>query len=504
MDLFRKKDPNVHTPSREQKKASKKREKDITKLINRAFDLWRDHLDQVRSTLPDEARGEIPPERIKQDLETFVQNNVLGGQKISAMSNAQDITHYVNALSGVPAAAPTAPVAAPTAPATAPTAPPAAGASMTDRMSQAATPAAPGVEPAPVEEPREPILKDPNFSDSTKVQRVKNDPLILKREKGRTEYTLDPETKQWTVLGSKDSKPVRGSISMLLNQAMAEFSENDDILGINLPPEEEGEWVKNPETGKPEWHPAAQPTAAQPATDTPEQPPQRRSPPSAEELQARYRAQRELDAAEKAKFDQASAAALAKAEQDRLAADAAERAAGTEPASRGLVNVGGRYEKAQYEPIKESLRRKIAQGEITLAEARVIYQQFKSAVLREADEKLSVAREKELFGKLIRAAVLARPTSGTVAPRARTTGTSGSQTPSPSARDAVAPSAPATSAPQVHDEDIGNAAEILDGSDSSSQKGRQLQRRFNSDKQVASTGNAAADAALLAMGFKIR
>lgn len=497
LDLFRKQDPNVHTPSRQQKKASKKREKDVTKLINRAFELWQDHLDQVKATLPDEARGEIPPERVKRDLETFIQNNLLGGRKISTMDNAQDIEAYVNKLSNVPEVTPPAdstqePVAAPTSTAVGPST--STEQPSTDRMSQRSAATVPaddwrsmtadkfspdeikwtqmsrsdrvkilnselmqdyavltksplvlgdetgnlyrqgkngwerseGVEsawrkmqapekdasldrfvnkikssddlastsPANIKKPEPPITVS-----RSGIERVNANPLILRR--GRTEYVIGDEG-EWVKQGQK--KAENESMQALLTQAAEEFENSDTNYADQMAAYRQATGQESP---------TPQPEQPRQKTTGPEQllPGQTRQVPSPEQAAAERQAAVQTQAQQQAEI----AAAAARAEQERLAADAADRAQGVEPPSRGLIRKpgSGRGMQAQFEPIKESLRTKIANGELTLQEARGIYQQLKQQLLREADEKLTLAKQKELFAKLVRTAVLSRPITGT-------------------------------------------------------------------------------------------
>lgn len=513
-------DPNVHTPSREQKKQTKEREKGVKKLIDRAFDSWRDHVDQVKATLPDDYNGEIPPERLKADLETFIQNNIMGGGQISQASNAADITHYINKLSGVedeaeeeqPSSQTREPSTTtrdevPSTSTVAPTQAPTQAPSTSEEPPQTQEP--------DEEEPatqREPFLKDPNVASSG-VIRTSVDPLILKRD-GK-EYVIDEKTKKWVRNGIKNPEPENSSMSALLNKASAEFSDNDDILGINQPEAEpEGEYVTNPQTGKQEWHATAAPTPADGATmgaaptgqvepfqigakETGTQAVKRYKNylsdlKAAGQLSAKQAADL-LKAASQQEFELRSQVPLEK--PNYPAPKERPMEPGEEPASKGLVNVGGRGQSAQYEPIKESLRRRIASGELTLAEAKKIYHTEKTRIIKEAAEKLGLAKERELFGKLIRAALLTRtpsqPTAQTATPRASTSAPSRTQ------RAEV-------EAPSVSRRDLKSVARILGGEREAGKFGNEIRDETGADVTVRSTGNAAADAALMAMGFRVQ
>ena len=410
LDIF-KKDPNVHKPSRQQKKDAKKREKGIKQLTNRAFEMWKDHLDQVRQSIPGD---EIPPERIKADLETFIQNNVLGGRKIASMTNASDIQHFVDQLSGAeakdeePKADELAGQASDETPAAEPAAEPARGGvdPIAARMGQTTAAATKAAAP-------EKKVTEPQKISRAGIERISTTPMVLKR--GRTEYVIGDDG-EWVKYGQ--TKPENETIQTLLNQAAEEF-ENADQSAVEqaaaAPAQAAGQWITDPATGEKKWQPAQTTPAGAAQAAAGAQAPWTTTQAPIPGQAAAEKAQ--MQTATAAQVAQAQAAQAAQA-QARDAQDAADRAAGIEPPSRGLKRVGtGRGQQAQFEPIKEDLRRRMATGEITLAEAKAIYHTAKRQRLAEAAEKLSLAKEKELFGKLIRAAVLARPADGSAAPR---------------------------------------------------------------------------------------
>lgn len=489
LDFF-KSDPNVHTPSKQQKKQTKQREQGIKQLIDRAYDSWRDHLEQVRSALPDQYNGEIPPERLKKDLTTFIQNNIMGGAKVDSAQNSEDLTHYIDSLSGVestlPASEPRTPPSTtrpPVAPVSTAAPSPAAEPSVQTPDTQPAA-----VEPEAVPEYQEPFLNDPNVATNS-VERTSADPLILKYE--RHKYVIGDEG-EWTKFG--DKKPVDQVLQKLLNTAAGEFEDNDLIMQSNRATtgtQPSGQWIQDPQTGEQKWQSTVAAPQASGATGEapPLMPGQTYAPPSPEQAaaeRAAYQADLEAQA-------QAGKEALARAESERLAADAAEREAGIEPPSRGLIRKpgSGRGMAAEFEPIKESLRNRMAAGEITLVEAKIIYRAEKRRVMIEAAEKLSVAREKELFGKLVRAALLARAP----APAQRSTG-------------GTAPGAPRSAeeveTPEISNRDQRKIATLLGGDREAKKAGSDIRDELDAGNTVRTTGNAAADAALLAMGFKIK
>lgn len=507
-------DPNVHAPSREQKKQTKEREKGTKKLIDRAFDSWRDHLDQVKATLPDQYKGEIPPERVKADLQTFIQNNIMGGGQISQAANAADITHYIDKLSGVESAqeepigqAKTDNFAGVksgkgTTAATSTTSAPSTG-------EQPATEPA-GEEPAaePTEPQQEPILKDPNVS-KTGVQRIQKataagEPTILKRN--NKEYSFDPDQEayppQWMRTDLDTAKPVNDTLNKLLNDAYEEFIQNDDILSGATTPSNGGQGQAAP-AQQPTTPPTTEPGGVEPFQIGPKE--------SGVEALKRYKnyladlkANRQLSgqqadamfkAAAQQEFELRSQTPLEKPSYPAPKEQPVEP--GEEPASQGLRRVPGstgRGMQAQFEPIKESLRRRISDGELSLTEAKKIYHSEKLRLVREAAEKLGIAKERELFGKLVRAALLSRsPTSSGVQRPA--------QTPQPRTSGSQQLNQPQTQA--AFELTRGQKKEIDKILGDLEDKGHDIRKITKESDSVNSTGNAAADAALRALGFNV-
>lgn len=235
----------------------------------------------------------------------------------------------------------------------------------------------PEMEPEPEAPAQQPILRDPNRATNG-VERTSADPLIVKYD--RHKYVVG-DAGEWTKFG--DKKPVDEILQKLLNDAADEFDENDAALDTQRSAQAAptGHWAKDPKTGEQKWQPsAATPVGqahAQAAPKGPEQllPGQTRNAPSPEQA-----------AAEKAAFksDVDRQRAQGQADRERMekewqAADAADRAAGVEPPSRGIKKVSGHGQSAKFEPLKESV-----------------------------DEKI----ERDLFKTLVRAASLAEPTEG--------------------------------------------------------------------------------------------
>lgn len=395
-------------PSKEQRKSTKEREKKVKVVSNQAFHAWKDYEDNVAKSIHNEEERDSFKNHDERWADTFrgwVSKNLLNGQSIDDMNNSSDLNYVVDYITAsgdkkkmtqhaaAPAQAPTrqstAPLRAtqqqPTRAATKPTATKATAAATTAvQPTASAQPAA--------QEPTEPApeLEQPKMVSRGGVERTSVDPMILRR--GRAEYMLG-DAGQWVKVGQKH--PENESMQALLDQAAEEF-ENADQEAL----ERRSEAGYTPE-------PTAQPQATHQAKEPPQLVPgQTQQAPSPEQARA-----------EKETFAQAQAQQVALAQQQRAAAereqqaqDEADRAAGVEPRSRGIKKVSGHGQSAQFEPLKESLRRKIAEGVITPEQARVQLAQFKR--LRDLNEAMEEKLERDAFATLVRAAMLSQPMGG--------------------------------------------------------------------------------------------
>lgn len=340
-------DPNVYSPSLKQRWQGRKRDKSIDQLIKKAFASWQDHLNQVRRSLPPQYNGAIPPERLRHDLEAFIQTNIMRGQQIAKVHNAQDIEHYITALTGLEA--PTSRYAAD---------------------------------------------DEGNFIRSIpglEFIRLNVDPAILYYPPFDQRYVLN-NNGEWVFWGKKTSKaPELESVQGYLDQAKDAFDQADLQ-------QKQQQSVATPQT-----------TGQQPPT----------------------------------------------------------------PA------------------LREDLRQLIANGDITLVEAKKIYRTIKNQWLNEEQEKLTLKKEKELFGQLVRTALLARPSDGSAPPQPQraTAGakppeaTPTAASPAPAAVTRHAPAQVRRTHTQWADEHLPNIHPVA-------------------TETVYSTGNPFADAALKKLGFK--
>lgn len=395
-DLFRKKSDEFQ-PTKQQKKSAQDRESKVNQLTDRIYGMWRDRVDNIEKSLPPGKREAFlnrTDGRYRKELTDFIEKNLLNGQKISSMSNAEDINDFVDALapaqvSGVqdpsqiqarpgpaagsafapkPAAAPAQAAPAPTTrttPAAAGTtvapAPAAAGSAGTSAPARGA--AAQPTEPAAVPEPKPPIT-----TSRGGIERVSSDPLILRRH--RTEYVLGDEG-EWVKQGQK--KAENESMQALLNQAAEEFENADTEYAEQMASYRQATGQELPAKK------AAEPAKTAPAEPAQLMPGQTWQAPSPEQAAA----EKETTAQAKAKQAADIQAAQAQAIKDREAADAADRARGIEPPSRGLIRKpgsSGRGMQAQFEPLAEAMDYKT---------------------------------ERDLFNKLVRTALLSKTASGT-------------------------------------------------------------------------------------------
>lgn len=411
-------DKYTYSPSIKQRYSGWQKNRKTDTLAKKAYASWQAYLSQLKRSLPKEYNGVIPPERLRDELENFIQTNIMGGQSIASVNNARDIEHYITLLTG--AEAPQGRYAA--------------------------------------DDSGDFIRSLPNVD----FIRLNVDPAILYYPPFDQRYVLN-NNGEWTMWGKRSPKaPELESVQGYLEQAHNAFQQAD-------------EQQRSPESTSVEPQRPVVPTAATP-------PPEYNPGTS----QASVNALQNMRAA-------STAAAQVKTSPQSQTVESNKTKYQGNPDSTNAKGVDIRY-------VKESLRKEIDSGTITLDEAKRIYQAQKKVWLAEQDEQRTIKQEQELFNQLIRAALLARPTSGTPTrsqPQPSRSAPSPTNTTPQQQSTTDHPSAKLKqSAKNTIEEKLGTEREARD-------TGRDLRHAMKANNSAKSTGNPAADAILKHLGFSI-